>query len=300
MYQDQQTFPYPQYTYPQYSDTISYQDDFLQGNHPISPPAACAYLDHSETTLRFAYPGMSPQYDCDDHKLDTAAMMPPLNSCTMNETWWTQSVSSSPAELSLSHDLQQGLPPSPPGDSLTIAPFSSPYSSNSSQQSPSIDASFDYYPPAMTSYMYPADPSMSPLTYESYVSSERRSSDLSSYCVDNCSCYSYYAPVTTTSTFNDTQQQPAPPAKSGLPRGSTNDIRPYPCYLCTRSFARKHDLQRHIRVHTGAKPYACPCCKKAFARTDALKRHLRMEETCRTSPEIQAMKNAGKRRYRNL
>ncbi|KAI8149827.1 hypothetical protein BJV82DRAFT_491945, partial [Fennellomyces sp. T-0311] len=52
--------------------------------------------------------------------------------------------------------------------------------------------------------------------------------------------------------------------------------RPYPCYLCTRAFARKHDLQRHIRVHTGAKPYACLCCKKAFARTDALKRHLRM------------------------
>ncbi|KAI9322388.1 hypothetical protein BX666DRAFT_1835972, partial [Dichotomocladium elegans] len=68
------------------------------------------------------------------------------------------------------------------------------------------------------------------------------------------------------------------------------------CYLCSRAFARKHDLQRHIRVHTGAKPYACLCCKKAFARTDALKRHLRMEEACRTSPEIQAMKCAGKRR----
>ncbi|ORY98793.1 hypothetical protein BCR43DRAFT_488180 [Syncephalastrum racemosum] len=100
-----------------------------------------------------------------------------------------------------------------------------------------------------------------------------------------------------------------PPPSTTLPVGfdqptqqplSAMDVRPYPCYLCTRAFARKHDLQRHIRVHTGAKPYACLCCKKAFARTDALKRHLRMEETCRTSPEIQAMKSAGKRRYRNL
>ncbi|ORZ25643.1 hypothetical protein BCR42DRAFT_286719, partial [Absidia repens] len=52
-----------------------------------------------------------------------------------------------------------------------------------------------------------------------------------------------------------------------------SDVRPYQCHICNRSFARKHDLQRHIRVHTGDKPYACLCCKKSFARTDALKRH---------------------------
>lgn len=74
----------------------------------------------------------------------------------------------------------------------------------------------------------------------------------------------------------------------------------FACHICSRCFARKHDLQRHIRVHTGAKPYSCLSCSKSFARTDALKRHLRMEEQCRQSPVIQAMKETGNRRYRNL
>ncbi|KAI8982332.1 hypothetical protein BDF20DRAFT_808204, partial [Mycotypha africana] len=51
--------------------------------------------------------------------------------------------------------------------------------------------------------------------------------------------------------------------------------RSYVCSICSFAFVRKHDLQRHSRVHTGVKPYSCPSCQKAFARTDALKRHLR-------------------------
>ncbi|KAI9025935.1 hypothetical protein CLU79DRAFT_743813 [Phycomyces nitens] len=79
-----------------------------------------------------------------------------------------------------------------------------------------------------------------------------------------------------------------------------NNVRPYKCHDCHRAFARKHDLQRHSRVHTGLKPYSCAGCNKAFARTDALKRHLRMEDVCRTSPEVKALMDSGKRRYKNL
>lgn len=81
---------------------------------------------------------------------------------------------------------------------------------------------------------------------------------------------------------------------------SSQESKPFACHICPRKFARKHDLQRHIRVHTFAKPYSCLNCAKSFARTDALKRHLRMEEKCRQSPIIQAMKEKGSRRYRNL
>ncbi|OBZ85993.1 Regulatory protein MIG1 [Choanephora cucurbitarum] len=102
----------------------------------------------------------------------------------------------------------------------------------------------------------------------------------------------------------DNQSSCSSPLSSPIPsfyeKPKVKTDRPYSCHLCPRAFARKHDLQRHIRVHTGDKPYACPCCKKAFARTDALKRHLRVEEDCRKSQEVQAMKAAGRRRYKNI
>ena len=57
--------------------------------------------------------------------------------------------------------------------------------------------------------------------------------------------------------------------------------RSFACHLCPRIFSRKHDLHRHIRVHTGSKPYLCTNCHKAFARTDALCRHYKVENDCR-------------------
>lgn len=101
--------------------------------------------------------------------------------------------------------------------------------------------------------------------------------------------------------YNTTSSPSSPSSlSSSTLHKKSNEGRPYPCSMCKRAFARKHDLQRHIRVHTGDKPYVCPCCKKAFARTDALKRHLRMEDHCRGSQEVQAMKETGRRRFRNL
>ncbi|KAF9917607.1 hypothetical protein BX616_000492 [Lobosporangium transversale] len=72
------------------------------------------------------------------------------------------------------------------------------------------------------------------------------------------------------------------PGSNSVSGGSTSaQAKTFPCHLCTRIFSRKHDLQRHIRVHTGSKPYVCMSCQKAFARTDALCRHYKVEEACR-------------------
>ena len=53
--------------------------------------------------------------------------------------------------------------------------------------------------------------------------------------------------------------------------------RPFVCGYCSRAFSRKHDLERHARVHSGDRPYVCSVCKKGFPRSDALRRHIRVE-----------------------
>ena len=49
----------------------------------------------------------------------------------------------------------------------------------------------------------------------------------------------------------------------------------FPSEICSKEFARKDVLRRHIRwVHDG-KQYQCDVCSKEFAGRDALRRHIR-------------------------
>lgn len=48
--------------------------------------------------------------------------------------------------------------------------------------------------------------------------------------------------------------------------------RPYRCNICPASFARNHDLKRHIKLHD-RKAWKCEGCQKIFSRRDAIKRH---------------------------
>ncbi|KAH9817946.1 hypothetical protein DFH28DRAFT_1123881 [Melampsora americana] len=52
------------------------------------------------------------------------------------------------------------------------------------------------------------------------------------------------------------------------------------CEFCSQAFARRHDRDRHERMHTGEKPYVCQECSKGFMRSDALNRHHSIEPKC--------------------
>ncbi|OUM67465.1 hypothetical protein PIROE2DRAFT_25211, partial [Piromyces sp. E2] len=49
---------------------------------------------------------------------------------------------------------------------------------------------------------------------------------------------------------------------------------PFQCEFCPSAFSRKHDLKRHIKIHTGFTPaHKCKHCGKNYARVEALAKH---------------------------
>ena len=51
--------------------------------------------------------------------------------------------------------------------------------------------------------------------------------------------------------------------------------RPHSCHVCNASFARKHDLQRHVRtLHGFFRSFKCGSCSLSFVRMDSLRRHM--------------------------
>ncbi|GAB1517525.1 hypothetical protein RhiTH_000574 [Rhizoctonia solani] len=61
---------------------------------------------------------------------------------------------------------------------------------------------------------------------------------------------------------------------------NTIDDRKYQCDFCPVQMARLHDINRHMRIHTGVHPYACIGCGETFRRTDARTRHWCKQPEC--------------------
>ncbi|XP_041470996.1 zinc finger protein 845-like isoform X5 [Lytechinus variegatus] len=50
----------------------------------------------------------------------------------------------------------------------------------------------------------------------------------------------------------------------------------FTCSVCQKGYNRKHNLYRHMRLHSGERPHECTYCKKRFWQSSELKRHLRI------------------------
>ncbi|KAG0035116.1 hypothetical protein BGZ81_000670 [Podila clonocystis] len=70
-------------------------------------------------------------------------------------------------------------------------------------------------------------------------------------------------------------------------------LKPYACTEvgtkgpCSWSFARRHDLERHVKSrHTATKSYLCMTCGAKCARSDAFKRHLSKNAACQVEQDV--------------
>ena len=57
------------------------------------------------------------------------------------------------------------------------------------------------------------------------------------------------------------------------PKIRKKNISLHPCHLCSKTFNRNCNLERHIKVHKGVKEFSCDWCGKEFRDPRSLKTH---------------------------
>lgn len=54
----------------------------------------------------------------------------------------------------------------------------------------------------------------------------------------------------------------------------SSDGKYFRCRFCEQDFMRRHQLQVHLRTHTGEKPFQCEICRKSFTQRVTLQLHM--------------------------
>jgi hypothetical protein len=92
----------------------------------------------------------------------------------------------------------------------------------------------------------------------------------------------FVAPKPSRPVTTETPRSSSPKTRTPKRRASVEPPeQSFVCPECERRFARRHDMTRHRRIHTGENPYVCQGgCKSAYRRSDARQRHWDKDPLC--------------------
>lgn len=172
--------------------------------------------------------------------------------------------SPSPYESPLYYDYSSAL--ESPSSSVPASPFAL-----EAQLPPPIPAEGDSNAMAMAMAMAAGADASSSTSASKYTFSTsesglmRASSSASSASTSSSSSHSSHSRNPSHSSCRSSRSSASARGRRARP--------PHVCPHCQLEIIRSHDLERHLRVHTGEAPYKCPLCKAAFKRSDALSRH---------------------------
>ncbi|MCJ1284450.1 hypothetical protein MMC26_003782 [Xylographa opegraphella] len=86
--------------------------------------------------------------------------------------------------------------------------------------------------------------------------------------------------------------QPNPSLNGSRLAENGSALKAYACLTCQKGFARRSDLARHERIHSGIRPHVCehPGCGKQFIQRSALTVHARVHTGEKPHMSLQRLK----------